>query len=321
MVIVYSAVLSLILTGVFIQLAARRGWGKSVRSDGPSTHLSKAGTPTMGGIAVLLAAIVIAAAYGATSGAPLALLLVMIAAGALGLYDDLASLQRKRRRLAGQSGTSAGAAVEDSTGVLARYRILGHVIIGVGFALWAVNAGHITIGVTWIDVVLYTLVITGSINAFNFTDGVDGLSSGVSIIVLVFFLGGLLAVGTTVAGALIGALLGFLWYNANPARVFMGGVGAEAIGAVVAGLAIVQGHVFLLPLIAVIPVLEVLSVILQVAYFKATGGKRLLRMSPLHHHFEMSGWSESQVAIRFWFVTALAVAAALSIAGTGPFSP
>lgn len=318
MIIVYSAIVSLVLTGAFIQLANRRGWGKSVRSDGPSTHLAKAGTPTMGGLAVLIAAVVLALVYGATSGASLALLVLLTAAGALGLLDDLASLGRKRRRLARPAG--AGEA-DESTGVLARYRILGHLLVGAAFALWAVDAGYVTSGIAWLDVALYTLVITGSINAFNFTDGVDGLSSGVSIIVLLFFLGGLFAVGATVAGALIGALLGFMWYNANPARVFMGGVGAEAIGAVVAGLAIVQGHVFLLPLIAVVPVLEVLSVIVQVTYFKATGGKRLLRMSPLHHHFELSGWSESQVAIRFWFVTALAVAAAAAIAGTGPFSP
>lgn len=318
MVIVLSAVLSLVLTGVFIQLAIVRGWGKTVRSDGPATHLGKAGTPTMGGVAVLVAALIMAMVFGGFGESQVALLLVLTAAGALGLVDDLASLRRKQRRAMRQD--DPGAATDEATGLLARYRILGHIVIAAAFAIWAVNAGHVTIGIDWVDILLYVLVMVGSINGFNFTDGLDGLASGVSAIVLLFFLGGILAVGAPVAGALLGALLGFLWYNGHPARVFMGGVGAEAIGAAVAALAIVQGHVFLLPLVAIIPVLEVLSVIVQVAYFRATGGKRLLRMSPLHHHFEMVGLSETKITTRFWLVTALAVALAMAIAGTGPLS-
>jgi phospho-N-acetylmuramoyl-pentapeptide-transferase len=319
MMIVLSAALSLVLTGVFIQLATRRGWGKSVRSDGPSSHLGKAGTPTMGGLAVLLAAAVMAVVHGGLGSTQVALLLVLLASGTLGLLDDLASLRRKARRamrLAEQAS-----APEEATGMLARYRILGHIAIAAGFALWAVGSGHLTTGIGWLDVVLYTFVMVGSINGFNFTDGLDGLAGGVSAIVLLFFLGGVLAVGAPFAAALLGALLGFLWYNAHPARVFMGGVGAEAIGAVVAALAIVQGHVFLLPLIAIIPVLEVLSVIVQVSYFRATGGKRILKMSPLHHHFEMVGLSETKITARFWLVTAVAVALAMAIAGTSPLSP
>src|SRR5690606_8860730 len=141
----------------------------------------------------------------------------------------------------------------------------------------------------------------------------DGLAAGVTVIVLLFF------IGSPLAAALVGALLAFLWYNSHPARVIMGGVGAEALGAVVAGLAIVDGSVPLLPLIALVPVLEVLSVIVQVTYFKATGGKRLLKMSPLHHHFELAGLSEVKVVARFWIVTALAVVAALVVRGVTPW--
>src|SRR5690606_32249995 len=273
----------------------------------------------MGGAAVLVATLVLAVSYGGLGEVEVALLLVLVAAGAVGLLDDLASLRRKSLRAMRQANDEA--TVDEATGVLARYRILAHGVIAAGFAIWAVNAGYLTTGNNWLDILLYTLVMVGSINAFNFTDGLDGLAGGVSVIVLVFFLGGLLAVGAPLAAALLGALLGFLWYNAHPARVFMGGVGAEAIGAVVAALAIVQGHVFLLPLVAIIPVLEVLSVIAQVSYFRATGGKRLLKMSPLHHHFELAGLGETKITVRFWLVTAVAVAVALSIAGTGPLSP
>ena len=318
MLIALTAVLSLVLTGAFIQLATRRGWGKSVRSAGPASHVGKAGTPTMGGVAVLLATLVMAAIYGGLGETHVALLLVLAAAGTVGLLDDLASLRRKSLRALRKANDDA--AIEEATGVLARYRIMAHIALAAGFALWAVNSGYLTVGSGWIDVLLYTFVMVGSINAFNFTDGLDGLAGGVSAIVLVFFLGGVLAVGAPVAAALLGALLGFLWYNAHPARVFMGGVGAEAIGAVVAALAIVQGQVFLLPVVALIPVLEVLSVIVQVSYFRATGGKRLLRMSPLHHHFELAGLGETKITVRFWLVTAIAVALAMTIAGTGPLS-
>src|SRR5690606_19672558 len=195
----------------------------------------------------------------------------------------------------------------------ARYRILGHLVIGAAFATWAVNAGFRTFAPTWLDLALYTLAVAGSINGFNFTDGVDGLAAGVTSIVLLFFL------GSPFAAALLGALLAFLWYNSHPARVFMGGVGSEALGAAVAGLAITGGAVLALPLVALVPVIEVLSVVLQVAYFRSTGGKRLFRMAPIHHHFELAGLSEQQVAMRFWIVSALCVAAGLVLTGRAPW--
>lgn len=306
MTMLVAAALGLVLTGAFVQVAAARGWGKVVRDTGPRSHLGKSGTPTMGGAAFLLAAFATVLLFGDRGPATLALVAVTLAAAALGLLDDVTSLARKRRRLDGEE-------VDAATGLLARYRILGHLVIGAGFATWAVNAGYTTTAAPWLDIALYTLAVVGSINAFNFTDGLDGLAAGVSAIVLLFFL------GSPFAAALLGALLAFLWYNTHPARVFMGGVGSEALGAAVAALAVLDGSVLVLPLVALMPVLEVVSVILQVTYFRATGGRRLFRMSPLHHHFELAGLSEQQVTMRFWIVTGLCVAAGLWVTGRAPW--
>lgn len=305
-VLLAAAGLALVLTGAFVKVAARFGWGKSIRASGPASHLVKAGTPTMGGAAFLLAAVVAWLLLSERSGTDLAVWLLTLAAGLLGLQDDLASLRRKS---AAAIARADGNEVEASTGMLARYRILGQAAIAAAFAVWAVRAGvHLT-GSQVLDVAFYTFVIVGSINAFNFTDGLDGLAGGISAVVLLFF------TGSPLAAALVGALLAFLWYNSQPARVYMGGVGSEALGAAVAGLAIVSSTTLLLPLLALIPVLEVVSVIVQVSYFKLTGGRRLLKMSPLHHHFELSGWSEARVVQRFLVVTAICLAAVTAIHG------
>ncbi len=293
--LVVAALISLVLTGTFVQIAKRAGWGKVIRAQGPESHLTKAGTPTMGGVAFLLAALIAWAALGgAPLGPELALALLVAGSALLGLYDDSLSLARKRRK--------AEALEEVQAGLGARYRLLVQGALALAFAWWAVSTGSSLFGNAWLDVPAFAFVIVGSINAFNLTDGLDGLAAGVTVIVLLFF------IGSPFAAALLGALLGFLWYNGHPARVIMGGVGSEALGAAVAGLAILGGTVWYLPLVALIPVLEVLSVVAQVTYFRLTGGKRLLRMSPLHHHFELSGWSETRVTMRFYIVTALCVA-------------
>lgn len=305
MIVIVAAGIGLVLTGVFVQLARRLGWGKAIREAGPRSHLGKAGTPTMGGVAFLVAAIAAWLLSAGDLAAELALVLLVVGSGALGLYDDVTSLRRKRQAASGEAQDGPDAA----TGVLARYRLVGQAVLGLAFAWWAVRGGAVAFGIGWLDVATFAFVIVGAINAFNFTDGLDGLAGGVGVIILLFFL------GSPFAAALMGALLGFLWYNVHPARTFMGGVGSEALGAAVAGLAIVQGYVWYLPLIAILPVLEVLSVIAQVTYFRLTGGKRLLRMSPLHHHFELSGWPETRVVQRFYLVTALCVALAAALAG------
>ncbi len=295
-----AAAVGLVLTGIFIQLAKRYGWGKAVRSDGPGSHLVKAGTPTMGGLAILLAALSVGLLSSPDPVGDLPLAALIALSGALGLYDDVLSLRRKADEASG---------LEPSTGLLARYRLLGQALVAVAFALYAVRTGAVMFGIPILDVFALAFVVVGSVNALNFTDGLDGLAAGVASIMLLLF------VGSPLAAALLGALLGFLWYNGHPARVFMGGVGSEALGAAVAGLAIQHGWVWYLPLLALVPVLEVLSVIAQVAFFRATGGKRLLRMSPLHHHFELSGWSETRVVMRFWLVTAATTALTAVLVG------
>jgi len=295
-----AAAVGLVLTGIFIQLAKRYGWGKAVRSDGPGSHLVKAGTPTMGGLAILLAALSVGLLRSPDPLADLPLAALIALSGVLGLYDDVLSLRRKADEASG---------LEPSTGLLARYRLLGQALVALAFALYAVRTGAVMFGIPTLDVFALAFVVVGSVNALNFTDGLDGLAAGVASIMLLLF------VGSPLAAALLGALLGFLWYNGHPARVFMGGVGSEALGAAVAGLAIQHGWVWYLPLIALVPVLEVVSVIVQVAFFRATGGRRLLRMSPLHHHFELSGWSETRVVMRFWLVTAATTALTAVLVG------
>lgn len=302
MVVVVAGLMSLILTGTFIQVAQRAGWGKSIRAAGPESHLSKGGTPTMGGVAFLLAAIVAWAIFAEDHGASLASLLLIVGSGLLGLLDDILSLQLKRRR---SEGEDAG------PGLMARYRLIGQGVISLAYAIWAVQNGASLFGFAYLDVAAHTVVIVGAINALNFTDGLDGLAASVAAIILIFF------IASPLAAALLGALLGFLWYNAHPARLFMGGVGSEALGAAVAAFAIQQGTVWYLPLIALVPVLEVLSVMAQVTYFRLSGGKRLLRMSPLHHHFELSGWAESKIVARASLITAAALALAVTLRGSG----
>lgn len=287
MTLLLAALLSLVLVGVFIRLAGRYGWGKHVRRDGPAEHLSKEGTPTMGGAAFLLAALVIWLIWGPHTTDGWAIAALTLAAGLLGLADDLMALRRAK-------GGS-------STGLLARHRLAVQTLFALSFAVYAVSSGHHLFSSNLLSVLAYAFIVVGAINALNFSDGADGLAGGMSILMLLPFFRMPLAL------PLAGALLGFLWYNAKPARVIMGGVGAEALGAALASLAILSDWTWWLPLIALLPVLEVLSVILQVSYFRASGGKRLLKMSPLHHHFELSGWAEQQVVMRFWLVTAVCV--------------
>jgi phospho-N-acetylmuramoyl-pentapeptide-transferase len=246
----------------------------------------------MGGVAFLAVALIASLAFAPVGPAGWALAALVLAAGAVGLLDDVMALRRKRLAHAGMDAT---------TGLLARYRIALQAFVGLAYGAWAAGAGYTMFAVPLLDILGFAFVVVGTINAFNFTDGLDGLAGGISGIVLLAFW------STPLAPALIGALLGFLWYNAHPARVFMGGIGAEALGAAVAGLAIVHGLVWWLPLLALVPA--------QVLWFRATGGRRLFRMSPLHNHFELSGWTETRIVTRFWLVTALTTALALGLMG------
>ena len=293
---IVATLVSWFLVGLFITFAKRYGWGQPIRQEGPQSHLKKEGTPTAGGIGFVVALLLVWLLQMATGNGggrtETLLILAGLGMGAIGLVDDV--LKIRWRKLGGKKE------------LLAREKIPAQFLVGLLFAVFAAPLAPHVWAHGWGlygDVALYTLVMVGAVNAFNFTDGLDSLLGGVAIIVLLPLLG-----VSPVSVLLIGVLLGFLWFNVHPARVFMGDMGSHAIGGVVAGAYILHADVWMLPIAAIIPVVAVLSVVLQVLYFRRTGGKRLFRMSPIQHHFEELGWPETHVTVRFWLVTALGTA-------------
>ncbi len=283
MTLAASFLLAWFLVGAWARALRARGLGKNVRADGPASHLQKAGTPSMAGVPMAVAAGLAAALAG---GGRVELGLLALGFLLIGLADDLGGTffrpLRAREKLA-----------------------LQFAVAGV-FAYAALDRAAYT-GVPVLDFAFLTLVLVGAANAMNFTDGVDGLAASVGALLLLPFLGGPLA------AASVGALLGFLWHNAPPARVFMGDAGSEALGALVAGFWLLSGGGLYLALAAIVPLAELLSVVIQVVYFRRTGGRRIFRMAPLHHHFELEGWSEGKVVLRFSVLTAVATALAVGL--------
>lgn len=303
--LIVAALVSWFLVGLYITFAKRYGWGQPIRKEGPQTHLKKEGTPTAGGIGFTLAMLIVwlclyFTGHGGGKSETL-LVLVGLGMGAIGLVDDV--LKIRSRMVGGKKE------------LLAREKFPLQFLVGLVFAVFAAPlAPHV-----WVpgwglygDIALYTFVMVGAVNAFNFADGIDSLLGGLSIIVLLPLLG-----VSPVAVLLVGAILGFLWFNAHPARVFMGDMGSHAIGALVAGAYVLHADVWALPIAAVIPVVAVLSVAIQVISFR-TRGKRVFKNSPIHHHFELSGWPETQVTLRFWVVTGLGTAVAWWLLGFRP---
>ena len=279
--------------------------------DAPQTHQEKSGTPTMGGILFIVALLPILAGPKIPFAA--ALLLLVVACGVVGFIDDYLGIRFGRNR-----------------GLRARTKYLATALIAIMFlraladsydffprdvlfhaGTYALVAPH------WLWVLLGILAVTGTIHAVNLTDGLDGLATGtilpplVVLAVIGFELG--LPAPTQAALLGIGAGCGFLIYNRHKARMFMGDTGSLALGALLSGIAIVEGEMLLLLLIGGVFVAEALSVILQVLYFKASGGKRIFRMSPLHHHFELGGWAETKVTGRFWIASFLLCIAGLAV--------
>ncbi|ADV67301.1 phospho-N-acetylmuramoyl-pentapeptide-transferase [Deinococcus maricopensis] len=304
---IIAALLSWLMVGGFITASKRYGWGQTVRADGPESHLAKSGTPTAGGVGFVLAMLIVWLGYRvagfATDPREALIVLAALGMGLIGLVDDVLKI-RSRMRGSGKKE------------LLAREKFPLQFLVGLAFAYFAAPLASHDLGLNLgrvAETILFTLVMIGSVNAFNFTDGLDGLLAGVSLIILLPLL-----VLSPAAALLAGALLGFLWFNAHPARVFMGDMGSHAIGALIAGAYILYADVWLLPVAAIIPVVEVLSVVMQVAYFRRTGGKRIFRMTPIHHHFELVGIPETQVTMRFWIVTAVGTAAAWWLLGGRP---
>jgi phospho-N-acetylmuramoyl-pentapeptide-transferase len=306
--------------------------GQIISRDGPQSHLAKQGTPTMGGL-VLLTGLILSAAimglvrhvgsvgYGLRYGAPgLVAVLVLVAGfGLLGFLDDYLI-------------TSRGKAL----GLKARQKLLGQFMLAIAFVAWLAHIGaggvYPTIiripGLSFVDLgswyyVFAVFFIVGMSNAVNLTDGLDGLVGGLSAQTALAFVLALSPMVTKivpdpalvmVCGAIAGASLGFLWFNAHPAKIFMGDTGSLALGAGFAAVAILSKQEFLLLFFGLIYVVEALSVIIQVISFKSTG-KRIFKMSPIHHHFELSGWPEEQVVARFWIIGLLSCAVGIALSG------
>ncbi len=304
-----ALILSVLLTRLLLDLVRRWQVGQQVREDGPASHRAKQGTPSLGGIAILAAALIAAGcAPGGLSVRALYVLGLAVLYALVGLVDDLAKLRARTSR-----------------GLPARYRIVVELLLAGLFAglLGPPVAGAFSAwgfsglagwggGLLWGALAVFT--ITGAANAFNFTDGVDGLAATLTAIcatVMALACGLVAPALAWPAVALAGASAGFLWFNSNPARIFMGDVGSLGMGALLGGLAVAAGLELLFAWAAVIFVVEVLSVILQVAYFRRTGGKRLFRMTPIHHAFELRGWKEPQVVARFALVGLVAGGLAL----------
>jgi phospho-N-acetylmuramoyl-pentapeptide-transferase len=316
--VVVSMVTAALLFPLWIRLLRVRNIGQQVRADGPQGHLVKQGTPTMGGVLILL---VVTATY-VVMGHPTLLSLLalgtMLACGMLGFIDDWSKVSHER-----------------SLGLRPRAKLLWQGVISVAFGLlvvnWAglptwvqvpfttykldlgdlattFNVSGIKVVVPWLYLALVYIMVTGMSNAVNLTDGLDGLAAGtVTIVTLAYaaiaFRQNSLPTAL-LAAAVAGACVGFLWYNSYPADIFMGDTGSLGLGAVIAAFAVITKSELFLLIIGGIYVAETLSVILQVASFKLTG-KRIFRMAPLHHHFEMKGWSEMKVMVRFWIVTGI----------------
>ena len=303
-----SMLICLFLSPRFIEMLRRREFGQHIREEGPSGHQSKAGTPTMGGLIIFTAIVVpfLVLYDGERDGfAALTVFGVALGCAALGFADDYIKIVKKR-----------------SLGLPARYKLLAQVVLA--FALWFV-ARHVleldpTLflrigGDTSVNIgpvlyfVLVFLVLAGATNGVNLTDGLDGLAAGCSAIVLLTYT----AITYITAGqeglallaiCLVGACIGFLWFNAFPASIFMGDTGSLGLGGAIGAFAVVTQTEVLLILIGGIFVIEALSVLIQVFSFK-TFGRRVLLMAPLHHHFEMMAWSETKIMLRFWIIAAV----------------
>ena len=339
-----ALLITLLATRFFIEFLARRGYGQFIRDDGPTTHRTKRGTPNMGGVVVITAAVVgyfVAHLVGREPLTVTGLLVLglLVATGVLGFLDDWSKISHQR-----------------SLGLTARAKLAGQGLISVGFGVLALqfpaaqgNVGahpasvHISAihDISWlrlpavIAVVWMALLIMGSSNAVNLTDGLDGLATGASTMVFgAFTLIGIFQRNqwcltgergprcydvrdpldtAVVAACLAAACFGFLWWNAKPARIFLGDTGSLALGAAMGGLAIVSRTELLLVVLGMLFVIETVSVMIQVGYFKATHGKRVFKMTPLHHHFELLGWDEVTVVIRFWIIAGVSVGAGLML--------
>jgi len=292
-------VVSVVVGQPLVEFLRRRGLGKEISSDGPPSHLTKAGTPTMGGGLIFTFARPITLAANITRRLSILLPLgTIVAAGILGLVDDLRTITGKARAGLNKRLKVLLLTALSLTAALVLYFALDVQDVKIPWA------GEFDLGPGYIPLAMLIIVFTTT--AVAITDGLDGLAGGTTA--LAFLAYGVIALLqeqiylATFCFTVVGATAGFLWYNSYPAQVFMGDTGALALGSSLAVVALMTGHWLLLPIIGIVFVLEGLSDVIQIAYFRLTGGKRIFKMSPLHHHFELLGWSEPQVVMRFWLL-------------------
>src|SRR3984885_9595352 len=306
-----SLLICIFLSPKFIEFLRKREFGQQIREDGPQGHHLKAGTPTMGGVLIFLAVSVPFLILTNYEWRSLGVFGVAIACALLGFADDYIKLVRRR-----------------SLGLRARTKL--GVTIALSLALWYVaeQEAHLapTLRLRFVDYqidlgifypVLIYFVVAGTTSAVNLTDGLDGLAAGCAAIVLLAYIGITFITGADLdmamlAGCLVGACIGFLWFNAFPATIFMGDTGSLGLGGAIAGLAVMTKTEVLLILLGGIFVFEALSVVIQVAYFQWPH-KRVFLMAPIHHHFELRGWSETKIILRFWIIAAICCAIGFTI--------
>ena len=313
-IMLISFIISVVITKVEIPVLKRKA-GQNIREDGPQSHLSKAGTPSMGGIAIIIAAslpTIGAAVMGKIDGLGCAIiLLVFVGFGLIGFFDDYLKVIKK-----------------NNLGLRAYQKFGLQTILSVILAVYLANYTegstsvyipfadiYVNFGIWYIPFVVF--VVLAMTNAVNLTDGLDGLASGVTAFLSLYFaVAGFtngIVTGAYFCSAMCGACLGFLVFNRNPAKVFMGDTGSLALGGGLAAAAILMKLELLLPIVGLLYVIEALSVVLQVGYFKISGGKRIFKMAPIHHHFEKCGFSEVQVVAGFWIFAVLCCVAGFFI--------
>ena len=295
--------ISVLLSPFVIPFLRKLKIGNTEREEGVQSHLKKAGTPTMGGLIILISVLITSLLFVGRYPRIIPILFLTLGFGIIGFLDDYLKVVLRR-----------------SEGLLPKQKFLLQVVVTTVFVVYILVVDPdclvmllpFTHGMyfdcKWITVPLVYFVVLGTVNGVNFTDGLDGLASGVTAIVGTFFTIAALAIEpamTPITGAVVGSLLGFLLFNTYPARVFMGETGSLALGGFVASIALMLHMPLFIVIVGLIYLVEVLSVIIQVGYFKLTHGKRIFKMAPIHHHFELSGFSETQVVAAFSIITAI----------------
>jgi phospho-N-acetylmuramoyl-pentapeptide-transferase len=320
--------LAVIWGSPLIELMRRLNLGAQIRIDGPQTHITKMGTPSMGGILIigwvvlvtLVVNIVVLMQVAKIAESIVVPLGVMIAYSILGGIDDYLGFHPRPH---GEKGMRARVKIWLQLGIAFIAAILLYVAINDGHGWVAIPTVPRLVDIGIIYIPIAVIIITGTANAVNITDGLDGLAG--TIVAVAFIAYGIIAFMQdpninepntllTFSFVTVGACFGFLWYNAKPAQMFMGDVGSQALGGALGVVALMTNQWLILPIIAAVPYASMLSSTLQVLYFKATGGKRLFKMAPLHHHFELIGWSETQIVQRWWLLAILAMMVGVALA-------